>query len=156
MSKRIGSSTAVRQESFESKGPDFTVGKNHGIAEVGQLHPDDPVSYAKRFLQHRASSVKEEVTADVFLNRGIAAFRKDEEKRRQLLNALVDAKVLSKTEAQLDLDAKKSTLSMLTKIGQYADVILHERIIPFLQPGYSVLYQLALLIEELEASDEQD
>jgi hypothetical protein len=138
-------------------GKNLTGGKKlHATASSEPSQEYDPLTIVDRFLGHRASSVKAEVTGDVVLNKGIAAFRSDKEKLSRLLNALVEKRVLSKTDAELALTAKKSMFSMLTKIGEYADVILHEKIIPFLQPGYSVLYQLALLIETLEANDEQD
>jgi hypothetical protein len=116
----------------------------------------DPDTIVNQYLEHRASSVKAEVTGDVVLNKGVAAFRNDHEKLNRLLNTLVAVKVLSKNDADLAWHAKKSMLSMLMKIGEHADVILHEKIVPFLQPGYSVLYQLALLAEDLEANHEHD
>jgi hypothetical protein len=126
----------------------FTAGKTEGPS-------NDPESYAKRFVHHRASSVKEEVAGDVALTEGITNFRDDKERLKQLLHALVAKKAISRDEADLALDGK-STISMLAKIGQHADVVLHEKILPFLQPGYSVLYQLVLLYEDLEAENVHD
>jgi hypothetical protein len=139
----------------KSKSPDFTDGKIAGIAGMESSVPLNPDSYADRFLHHRACSVKEEVAGDVALTEGIANFRNDKENLERLLNALVAKKAISKDEANVALEGK-SMISMLNKIGQHADVVLHEKILPFLQPGYSVLYQLVRLYEDLEANDVHD
>ncbi|KIU50800.1 hypothetical protein QU41_06805 [Bradyrhizobium elkanii] len=100
--------------------------------------------------------MQEEVTGDVILHQGLAACANDREQLQKLLNALVGAKVLSQAEADAGLGGRKSTMSMLRKIAERADVILHPKILPFLQPGYSVLYQVALLYEDLEANNGND
>src|SRR4051812_6441625 len=102
---------------------------------------------ANRFLKHRAASVREEVAGDVVLMEGISILQEDQAKLAELAQELVRAKVLSEEEARLGLESK-SHLSMLRTIGKYAHVILDERILPFVQPGYSVLYQLVLLYRD--------
>lgn len=135
-----------------SKAVDFTGGEtDKSILTESAI---DPRALACRILRHRGASVKEEVTGDAVLGEAVSKLRDDKEKLKQLMVALVDARVLSSEEADLGPDASKSRLCKLMKIGEHAEVILHEQILPFLQPGYSVLYQLVLLYKILEANDE--
>jgi hypothetical protein len=129
---------------------------NVSIALPGAEAVTDWEGVFNRFVGHRAASVKEEVSGDVVLHQGMVAFGDDHESLQQLLNALVGAKVLSQAEALAGLGGRKSIMSMLRKIAEYAHVILHPKILPFLQPGYSVLYQTACLYEDLEAINERD
>jgi len=142
----------------ESNGTDFTAGETEmaRTATPEAETPTDPEGVAKLYLFHRAAGVKEEVTGNVILHLGIVDFRDDPESLQKLLDALVGAKVLSRHEALAGLDGRKATISMLRKIALHADVILHPKILPLLQPGYSVLYQVACLYEDLEANDGQD
>ncbi|MBE0705021.1 MAG: hypothetical protein IH582_17975 [Afipia sp.] len=48
-----------------------------------------------------------------------------------------------------------SKLSMLKKVGKHADIFCDPRVLPFLAPEHSKLYQLALLLELLECSTER-
>lgn len=48
-----------------------------------------------------------------------------------------------------------SKLSMLKKVGQYADLFCDPRVLPFLAPEHSKLYQLALLFEVLDCDAER-
>jgi hypothetical protein len=135
---------------------DLTGGQTETEKAAAPVNPSEPELVAKRFLEHRAASVKEEVTGNVILNQGIAACADDSEKYRTLLRALVGAKVISQAEADAGEKANKSTVSMLKKIGKHANTILDPRILPYLQPGYSVLYQFCNLIETLEKNNETD
>ncbi|WP_145987126.1 MULTISPECIES: hypothetical protein [Bradyrhizobium] len=147
-----------RQAVAEASHEIFTAGQTESVAGLIPVpaDPSNPELVAERFLQHRAASVQEEVTGDVILHQGLAACANDREQLQKLLNALVGAKVLSQAEADAGLGGRKSTMSMLRKIAERADVILHPKILPFLQPGYSVLYQVALLYEDLEANNGND
>jgi hypothetical protein len=64
------------------------------------------------------------------------------------LGKLVSGKVLSENDALSGM-RKNGKLSMLKKIGEHADLLLSEPLLPLLSPGYSVLYQIALLIEDV-------
>ena len=137
----------------ESRNSIFTAGENQ---ETSETHPtSDPADVAQRFLQHRAASVEEEVSSTVVLSEGMATFGNDQELLQQFLEELEKAKVLTKAEIAEGLTGKKSgsTLSKLKKIKEHRHVILHPKILPFLQPGYSVLYELALLYEDLKDVD---
>jgi hypothetical protein len=120
--------------------------------------PDDtnPSSIANTVLEHRALSVREDVKSHVAFSKGVNALLDNKETLDQLLAILVDRKVLSKDDAHLGLSASESHLSMLNKINRYREVILDERILGYLTPGYSVLYQLVSLYEDLENCDGLD
>jgi len=155
MAKRIDKRTPSADAKLNSEF--LTAGQNETTEGAASLMEDSattPEGVADQFRKHRAASVKEEVSSDVVLHQGIAAFSDDPESLQKLLNAMVGAKVLSRAEALAGLRGKNSTMSMLRKIAEHADVILHPEILPFLQPGYSVLYKLARLYEELEANNE--
>jgi hypothetical protein len=116
----------------------------------------NPSSIADTVLDHRASSVREDVKSHVAFSKGVNALLDDKGALDKLLAILVDRKVLSKDDAHLGLSASESHLSMLNKINRYRDVILDERIVGYLAPGYSVLYQLVSLYEDLENCDGLD
>lgn len=117
----------------------------------------DPTIAAEIFLEHRAASAKASVESTVAFSKGMAAFKDDREKLREFLEQLGKAKVLSSEEvaAGLDESKSKSFASKLNKISAYSKVFLDERVISLLNPGYSVLYELALLFEELEKKAEE-
>lgn len=65
---------------------------------------------------------------------------------RRFIQFLKEAKVLSENDALSGLRAN-GKLSMFRKIGEHADSLLDEAMLPLLPPHYSVLYQVVLLIE---------
>jgi len=113
---------------------------------------NNPASFAKRFVAHRKASVEEEVSSTVVLSEGMTAFATDETLMKEFIRELANAKVLTKAEAAEGESLKKSDsmISRLKKIKQNAKVILHPKILPYVQTGYSVLYEMALLYEEIE------
>jgi hypothetical protein len=130
---------------------DFTAVKTEAPVEE-RLKAGNPESYAKRFLKHRAASVGESVTSGVVLVEALAACEGDRDKSKRLLEQLAKAKALSKVEAAQGLSGKKTNVTMISKlrkIAEHAELIRHPRVLPFLQPGYSVLYELGLLYEDL-------
>ena len=84
------------------------------------------------------------------MTEGISDFRGDKAKLDELLRNLIDAKVLSVSDANLLYEAKSSNLSMRKKIAECVDIILHPEILPLLNTGLSVLYQVCLLAEDLD------
>jgi hypothetical protein len=139
----------------QSKKTDFTDGETEATSS-SRSQTGDPVIVAQRFLQHRAASVQEEVSSTVVVSEGWASFSNDEDKLQQFLEELARAKVLTQAEVAQGLTGKtsNSTMSKLRKIREHRDVILHPKILPFLQAGYSVLYELILLYEALEETHE--
>jgi hypothetical protein len=109
----------------------------------------DPHSIAKMVLEHRASSVREDVKSHVALSEGVHVLLDNDEALDELLAILIDRKVLAKDEADIKLSASESHLSMLNKINRYRAVILDERVLAYLPPGYSTLYQVVSLYEDL-------
>ena len=75
----------------------------------------DPLTAVERILRHRAAAVKEDVSGDIALTEGISDFRGDKAKLDELLRNLIDAKVLSVSDANLLYEAKSSNLSMRKK-----------------------------------------
>ena len=67
---------------------------------------------------------------------------------------LREAKFLPKSD-EVAPKAKNSKLSMLKKIGQWAHILLHEKILPLLigAPAHSSLYQVALLTEAIPGDE---
>ncbi|MBW7964154.1 hypothetical protein [Bradyrhizobium sp. BR 10261] len=120
--------------------------------DVAACETSKPASFAKRFVAHRAASIEEEVSSTVVLSEGLTAFATDETLMKQFLLELARAKVLTAAEVAEGVTAKTSSsmVSRLKKIKQNAKVILHPKILPYVQPGYSVLYELALLYEAIE------
>jgi len=120
--------------------------------DVAACETSNPASFAKRFVAHRATSVEEEVSSTVVLSEGLTAFATDETLMKEFLLELARAKILTAAEVAEGVTAKtsSSTVSRLKKIKQNAKVILHPKILPYVQPGYSVLYELALLYEAIE------
>jgi hypothetical protein len=113
----------------------------------------NPSIIANVVLDHRASSVREDVKSHVAFSTGVNALLDDKEALDKLLAILLDRKILSTDDVRVGLSAPESYLSMLNKISKYRDVLLDERILRYVSPGYSVLYQLACLYEDLEKCD---
>jgi hypothetical protein len=90
------------------------------------------------------------VESTLIYSEGITRFRDDTEKLSEFLRQLHEAKVLDADEVTNGLAAKSGpAASKMKKISEHADVILDNRILPLLSPGYSLLYELALLMEQL-------
>jgi hypothetical protein len=139
----------MSSEDSEETEPNFPGGETSS-PEVTTPIEMEPEACAELFLQHRATSLSEEVMSGVTFCEGYRAFKHDEAKLARLLNRLVRAKVLTQAEADAGRRANDSTISKLNKIAERSDVILHPRILPYLQPGYTVLYELAKLYDALE------
>lgn len=120
--------------------------------DVAPCDTSNPASFAKRFVAHRAASIEEEVSSTVVLSEGLTAFATDETLMKEFLLELARAKILTAAEVAEGVTAKtsSSTVSRLKKIKQNAKIILHPKILPYVQPGYSVLYQMALLYDAIE------
>lgn len=135
---------------------DFTVGENRQLPE-SLTAAVDPKIAAELFLEHRATSTKAGVESTVAFSEGVAAFKDDRTKLQEFLERLAKAKVLSSEEVEAGLGEKKSKsfISKLNKIQAYSSVFLDERVIGLLNPGYSVLYEVALLYEVLQEKVEE-
>jgi hypothetical protein len=88
---------------------------------------------------------------------GIDAVRNDPPRFAEFLGGLVEAKVISKAEAAKAELAKMSMISKIRKIEEHRDIILHPNVADKICTGYSVLYELGLLIDVLpDAGDAAD
>ncbi|SCB53827.1 hypothetical protein GA0061098_102134 [Bradyrhizobium shewense] len=110
---------------------------------------NDPIWYVNRFRKHREQSVREVVKSTIAVCEGLDAIGEDQTEFRRFVKALADAKVMSQAEAAKKKRADMSTLSKIQKIYEHRDVILHQSVADKLCTGYSVLYELGLLIDQL-------
>lgn len=110
---------------------------------------NDPIWYVNRFRKHREQSVREVVNSTVAVCEGLDAIGDDQTEFRRFVKALADAKVMSQAEATKKKRADMSTLSKIQKIYEHRDIILHQSVADKLCTGYSVLYELGLLIDQL-------
>lgn len=112
-----------------------------------ELSPADAVAL---FVASRSQGVLGEVEATVVLADGLKSFKKKPAKLKIFLDGLCDANVLSLDEAKaLTEDKSAPKVSKLTKIAEYRDELLDDEIRARLTPGYTCLYEVALLIEEV-------
>ncbi|MGF6311894.1 hypothetical protein ABIB82_005871 [Bradyrhizobium sp. i1.8.4] len=145
----------TEEQSLEASANLCTDGAKQGLLtgdDVAACEASNPANFARRFVAHRAASIEEEVSSTVVLSEGLTAFAADEALMKEFLLELARAKVLTAAEVAEGVTAKtsNSTISRLKKIKQNAKVILHPKILPYVQPGYSVLYEMALLYEAME------
>jgi hypothetical protein len=99
------------------------------------------------------SGVLSTIDACVRTLESTAKFKGDVEAITAFLGPLVEAKVLSASEARLGLASPK--LSRLCKIGEYAERLRHEHIVRyFLETGcsgHTLIYQVAVLLDQTPA-----
>lgn len=128
-------------------GKTFTAGES----ELPQSQSTSTAELVRAVVESRSSSVAGIVESTVAYSKGLMSFRADAEKLTEFLQALHEAKVLTEDEVKAGLSPKSdSAASKMKKISEYADIIRDQRILSLLSPGYSVLYELVLLFQELE------
>lgn len=126
---------------------DFHRGDNPESTNSGEL----PAELVRTFVEHRSAGVANIVETTIAYSKGITSYHDDAEKLTEFLQALHEAKVLTSDEVKSGLSPKSdAAASKMKKISEYASVIRDERILPLLSAGYSVLYEVALLFQELE------
>jgi hypothetical protein len=108
----------------------------------------DPLTLASRIAERIHSGVRSMIEACILVNEGVKFFEADRDMLDQFRWALVNAHVIPSRSARLG-DVDKSKLSMLRKIGEYADLLLEEKLFKFLEPGRSILYHVIRLYELL-------
>lgn len=77
-----------------------------------------------------------------------------EDERTRFSKRLEELCFLSARDAAAP-ERTSSKLSMLKKVGKHADIFCGSRVLPFLAPEHSKLYQLALLLELLECDTDR-
>ena len=121
-------------------------GRGEPTAEIS-----DPLHAAQSVISFRAASVREQVLSTVALSDGFQAFKDDKVKLKQYLQVLVDAKLL--TNAEID-NPNGARLSKLKTIAKHVSILLDKRIVEYLEPGYSLLYELILLWKRLPTTSD--
>lgn len=114
----------------------------------------DHLKYSNRVLQLRSDSVLAQVQSTIALSEGLKSLTGDEMQLNKFLMELCKAKLLTHEEAT-SAKQSASVQSKWRKVSRYADTILHDRVRPFLNPGYTVMYDLCLLIGDFEEQDQE-
>jgi hypothetical protein len=112
----------------------------------------DPEQITRAIVGHREQSVIAAVGTHMAASVGASAVRNDKAKETDLYRLPVGAKFLSQEDIKIG-GAGENRLKMANKICKHQDVILDHRILPYLEPAYSVLYQLVSLYEDLQAAE---
>src|SRR5665213_499647 len=96
------------------------------------------------------SGVLATIDACVNIQESVAKFRDDKTAIDDFLEPFVAARVLSSNEARLGLASPK--LSMLCKIGEYADRLRQKALVDYLLEtgcsGHTLIYQLTVLLDQ--------
>lgn len=102
------------------------------------------------------AGVREVIGACVRTNDVVQQCGDDDEAFDAFLAVLVEGNIISSAEARLGRASPK--LVKLCTIGAHSDLLYHEEIFPYLEPGYTVLYQVVVLYNALdgEPSDRVD
>lgn len=130
---------------------DFHRGESNKTAPFEGVN--DPLRYVDRFRKHREQSVREVVKSAIAVCEGIDAIRDDGLQLGRFIRGLADAKVISKNEAEKVELSKMPMISKIRKINEHQHIILHPNIADKICTGYSVLYELGRLIDNLLPED---
>jgi hypothetical protein len=107
---------------------------------------------ATKVVQGLRDGVEAVIAACATAHATVERFKGNRAAVDQFVRVLADENVLSKAEARVGADSPK--LSKLRKVGQYARTLQRTEVLAYLQPGYTILYQVALLYETLEGDEE--
>jgi hypothetical protein len=128
------------------------------VAEQGETGPDyllsksDAASEAALVVSGFRSGVKAVIDACVRTNETIQRFRDAPNAVTAFLAGLVDGDIISRNEARLGKASPK--LVKLCTIGSHSWLLNREEVLRYLEPGYTVLYQVVVLYNTLQG-DEQ-
>jgi hypothetical protein len=114
----------------------------------------DPIVFARSVGEGMRAGVRSVIEACVHLRDGDRLFEADPSLHDQFVRALVDENVIPKRSARLG-NVAKSKFSMLRKIGECANFLLDDEIFRFLEPGYSILYHVIRLHEDLPGDHQE-
>jgi hypothetical protein len=97
------------------------------------------------------SGVQAVIDACVRTNETVLRFRNDPDSIDAFLAVLVDGNIISRNEARLGKASPK--LSKLCTIGSHCGLLSREEVFRYLEPGYTVLYQVIVLYNTLPGDD---
>jgi hypothetical protein len=112
----------------------------------------DATAEGKLVVYGFRAGVRAVIDACVRTAETIRHFQGDPEAIDDFLAVLVDGSVISAKEARLGLASPK--LSKLRAIGANAELLRREEILHHLDPGYTIIYQVVVLYNELQGDAE--
>jgi hypothetical protein len=113
---------------------------------------DDPLVLADRVLQLQRAAAGNTIQACSVIVEATSRFGTYGERFDRFVGRLSSSGFLSPRDVVAPL-RPGGKLSMLRKVGEHAGPLQRGDILPLLVPGYSVLYQVALLLEEIPGDD---
>jgi hypothetical protein len=117
----------------------------------GELEAADPTTEANRIVEQLNAGVTAVIAACERTKNALDRFEPDQRALEEFTGALMRARVITPVDALLG--ARSPKLSKFRKIGEHAHRLRDNRILPLLQPGYSVLYEVVTLYEALAGSE---
>ncbi|WP_157787870.1 hypothetical protein [Bradyrhizobium elkanii] len=114
----------------------------------------DPVAWAAEVAEGMLSGAASVIAACVKLTEAERNFAGDPDLTSRFIDALVRKNVIPRRSTRLG-EFDRSKLAMLRKIGEQSSLLLQTEISRYLQPGYSVLYHILRLYEELPGDHEK-
>jgi hypothetical protein len=109
-------------------------------AETDFLVPVEPVAAADRVVTLTTDSVRNVILACYIVSSFLAS-RPTKMQMKRFTDRLVECRFMSHRDGNAPL-RENGKLSMLNNIGKLKDVFLDPRILPYLTPDYSTLYQV--------------
>lgn len=109
-------------------------------AEADFLVPVEPVAAADRVVALTTDSVKNVILACHIVSSFLAS-RPTKLQMKRFTDRLVECRFVSHRDGNAPL-RENGKLSMLNNIGKLKDVLLDPRVLPYLTPDYSTLYQV--------------
>jgi len=114
----------------------------------------DPTAQATNVGKKFRTSIEGIISGCFLIKSVLDDFPAGSAERDAFIQGLVAESVLSRKESRLGA-ADGSKLSMLYKIGEFADLLRNCEVLRRLQPGYTILYQVTVLYKALQG-DQQD
>ncbi len=117
------------------------------------LSKSDAATEAALVVGGFRSGVRAIIDACVRTNETICRYREDPDSIDAFMAVLVKGNIISSTEARLGRASPK--LTKLCRIGDYCELLTREEVFQYLEPGYTILYQVIVLYNALQG-DEDD
>jgi hypothetical protein len=126
------------------------------VEQIGTLSKflpskSDAASEAALVVGGFRSGARSVIDACVRTNKSIQRFGDDPDLIDAFLAVLVDGNIISRSEARLGKASPK--LSKFKTIGQSAEMLRDERVFRYLEPGYTLIYQVTVLYSVLDGDE---